>query len=354
MDDSIFQFDANSWQGNVKISEHDQQASLVSVIVPMYNEIDNVLLMYEELTQAMLLQSRQYEIVIVDDGSLDGTVDRLKEIAKKDNRVKLVLLRRNFGQTAAMQAGIEYASGEYLVTIDGDLQNDPADIPMMLDHLDEGYDLIHGWRRDRKDKLISRKIPSRVANWLISKVTGFPINDLGCTLKAMRAEVANELELYGEMHRFIPILAHKIGAKSREVVTHHRARQHGTTKYGIGRTFRVVFDLITIKFMLSYFASPMKLFGKLGGLVGLAGFISLFAAGMMKVFGAIDLTGNPLLLMGVLSIILSAQFFSLGVIGEVCARIYYSHPTNSNFHVRKLVNLEPQKDSSQTQTRQVA
>ncbi len=244
-----------------------------------------------------------------------------------------------------MQAGIQNAHGEFLVTIDGDLQNDPRDIPMMLDKIDEGFDLVHGWRKDRKDHLISRKIPSRIANWLISKVTEFEIHDLGCTLKAMRAEIASQIELYGEMHRFIPILAHQLGARSVEVVTNHRPRQFGETKYGIGRTFRVVLDLITVKFMLKYFSSPMKLFGKLGLWVGGTGACSIIAAVIMKLLHATDMTGNPFLLLGILSTILSVQFFSLGLIGEVCARIYYSNEHRTNYQIRERVNFEsPQPD----------
>lgn len=314
---------------------------LVSVIVPIFNELENVGLMYDELTEAMQSQHRPYELVLVDDGSRDGTTEQLQKIAACDERVKLVLFRRNYGQTAAMHAGIQNANGEYLVTIDGDLQNDPHDIPMMLEKLDAGFDLVHGWRKDRKDKLLSRKIPSRIANWLISKVTEFPIHDLGCTLKAMRADIAQQIELYGEMHRFIPILAHQLGAKSIEVVTNHRARQFGETKYGIGRTFRVVLDLITVKYMLKYFSSPMKLFGKLGLWVGGAGVLATASAFAMKIFAGTDMTGNPLLLLGILATILSVQFFSLGLIGEVCARIYYTSEHRTNYQVRELVNFDP-------------
>ena len=313
---------------------------LVSIIVPVFNEIDNVELMYNELIEAMQSQPRPFELVVVDDGSRDGTTDRLHEIAVVDERVKLVIFRRNYGQTAAMQAGIQNANGEYLVTIDGDLQNDPVDIPMMLEKLDEGYDLVHGWRKDRKDHLLSRKIPSRIANWLISKVTDFPIHDLGCTLKAMRREIAKQIELYGEMHRFIPILAHQLGARSIEVVTNHRPRQFGETKYGIGRTFRVLLDLITVKYMIKYFASPMKLFGKLGLWVSGAGFASCLAAIGMKAIAGTDMTGNPFLLLGILATILSVQFFSLGLIGEVCARIYYTSEHRNNYQVRQLVNFQ--------------
>ena len=317
-----------------------QTKKLVSVIVPFFNECENVEPMYLELVAALEQQERPFELVFVDDGSRDGTTKGLEAIASGDHRVKLILFRRNYGQTAAMQAGIQNSNGEYLVTIDGDLQNDPRDIAMMLDKLDEGYDLVHGWRKNRKDKLVSRKVPSRIANWLISRLTDFPINDLGCTLKAIRAEIAQQIELYGEMHRFIPILANQLGARSIEVVTNHRARQFGETKYGIGRTFRVILDLITVKYMIKYFASPMKLFGKLGLWMSGLGICSLFASAAMKLIGGFDLTGNPLLLLGILSTILSVQFFSLGLIGEVCARIYYSSGKRTNYQVREFVNFE--------------
>ena len=313
---------------------------LVSVIVPVFNELENVELMYNELVEAMHSQPRPFELVLVDDGSRDGTTERLHEIAANDERVKLVVFRRNYGQTAAMHAGIQNANGQYLVTIDGDLQNDPNDIPMMLDKLEEGFDLVHGWRKDRKDHLLSRRIPSRIANWLISKVTEFPIHDLGCTLKVIRREIACQIELYGEMHRFIPILAHELGARSVEVVTNHRARQFGETKYGIGRTFRVVLDLITVKYMIKYFASPMKLFGKLGLWIGGTGMISCLVAIAMKVIAQTDMTGNPFLLLGILATILSVQFFSLGLIGEVCARIYYTSEHRTNYQVREMVNFD--------------
>lgn len=316
-----------------------QSPTLVSIVVPIFNEVDNVRLMYEEIVEAMIEQPRPFELLFVDDGSQDGTTDVLRKLAA-DPRVKLLLFRRNYGQTAAMQAGIQNAHGQYVVTIDGDLQNDPRDIPKMLDHLDEGYDLVHGWRKDRQDNLLSRKIPSRIANWLISRVTEFPIHDLGCTLKAMRSNIARQIELYGEMHRFIPILADQLGARSIEVVTNHRARQFGHTKYGIGRTLRVILDLLTVRYVTKYFASPMKLFGNLGFIVGGLGFCSTIAAVAMKLIGGVDMTGNPMLLLGIVSTILSVQFFSLGLIGEVCARIYFSSNDRTNYQIRERVNFD--------------
>ena len=325
--------------------ETETTSATVSVVVPVFNELENAPLIYDELTTVMQESGREYELIFVDDGSIDGTVQSLQELADRDPKVKLVLFRRNYGQSAAMLAGMQHANSDYVVTIDGDLQNDPRDIPMMLRHLDEGYDLVHGWRKNRQDKLLNRKIPSKIANWLISKTTRFPIHDLGCTLKAIRCEIASQIELYGEMHRFIPILAHQLGAKSIEVVTNHRARQFGETKYGIGRTFRVLLDLMTVKFILSYLSSPMKLFGKLGLWVTTAGSASLATSVLMRLFAGIDMTGNPLLLLGTISIILGVQFFSLGLIGEMCVRIYYANEKNSPYQVRSLVNFADVKST---------
>jgi glycosyltransferase involved in cell wall biosynthesis len=316
----------------------------VSVIVPIHNEIENLEPLYAELVAALEAQDRSFELIWVDDGSTDGSVEEMCRIAQRDRRLKLLLLRRNFGQTAAMHAGIQNADGQYIVTIDGDLQNDPRDIPAMLDRLDQGFDLVHGWRKQRHDHWLSRKLPSRLANALISRVTRFPIHDLGCTLKAVRAEIARDLELYGEMHRFIPILAHQLGARCCEMETHHRPRRFGTTKYGLGRTLRVVLDLMTVRYMQKYFASPMKLMGSLGCLCLLASFVSLMAAVGMKIWGAVDMTGNPLLLLSVLAVMLGAQFFSLGLLAEVCARIYFRNGPRRTYEVRDSVNFQRRDD----------
>ena len=312
----------------------------VSVVVPVFNEVDNVLLLHGQLVEALRELNRPFEILFVDDGSTDGTVERLRELAALDRSVKVVRFRRNFGQTAAMHAGLQHATGDVIVTLDGDLQNEPGDIPMMVRKLEEGYDLVHGWRKDRHDALVSRKIPSRIANWLISRTTRFPIHDLGCTLKALRREIAQELELYGEMHRFIPILAHARGARCVEVVTRHHARRFGQTKYGIGRTVRVVLDLITVKYMLDYFASPMKLFGKFGLMCGAVGMFAAVATVLMKLIGGVDMTGNALSLLTVLSMLGSVQFLSLGLLGEVNARIYYASQPKQNFAIRELINFD--------------
>lgn len=313
----------------------------VSIVVPIYNEYENLPLLYEQLAGVLDALDRSCEILLVDDGSTDGSDQRLRELADRDERVKVVQFRRNCGQTAAMHAGLQLAEGDVIVTLDGDLQNDPRDIQMMLEKIDQGYDLVHGWRKDRQDAWLNRRLPSRLANWLISRVTRFPIRDLGCTLKAIRRDIAQELELYGEMHRFIPILAHARGARCVEVVTRHHARQFGRTKYGISRTFRVILDLITVKYLLSYFASPMKLFGAIGlaatslALLALAGTIG------MKVLYSVDMTGNPLLLLSVCGMVAGIQFFSLGLLGEVAARIYYRGADRQHYAVRELINFEP-------------
>jgi glycosyltransferase involved in cell wall biosynthesis len=312
----------------------------VSLIVPMYNERENVALLYQQFKDLLPKIPEPVEIIFVDDGSKDGTAEQLDALSAQDSRVKIVRFRRNFGQTAAMQAGIQHASHAIVVTLDGDLQNDPDDIPMMIAKLGEGYDLIHGWRKDRQDTFINRKLPSRIANWLISYTTGFPIHDLGCTLKVIRREIAQELELYGEMHRFIPILAHARGARCAEVVVKHHPRRFGTTKYGISRTVRVVLDLITVKYMLDYFSSPMKLLGRFG-LASLAiGLFSFIGTIAMKYMAGVDMTGNPLLLLSVLSSLLGVQFMGLGLLGEVNARIYYATQSKQNYAVRELVNFE--------------
>ncbi|MGB6042524.1 MAG: glycosyltransferase family 2 protein [Pirellulales bacterium] len=309
----------------------------LSVVVPIYNEVENVSLCYRELTPVLQGLGLEYEILFVDDGSRDGSTERLEQLVRCDARVKLVQLRRNFGQTAAMSAGMETACGDTIITIDGDLQNDPADIPMMLQKLQEGYDLVYGWRKVRKDAFLNRRLPSKIANWLIAKVTGFPVHDLGCTLKVMRREIAEELSMYGEMHRFIPILAHWEGARSVEVVTRHRPRQFGQTKYGIWRTFRVVLDLVTVKYMIRYAVSPMRLFGAMGLLASAAGMGSGLAVVAMKAFGGVDMTGNPLLLAAVFASTVGVQFFVLGLLGEVTSRIYHECQGKKPYRVRRIV-----------------
>ncbi|MBX7167876.1 MAG: glycosyltransferase [Pirellulales bacterium] len=314
----------------------------LSVVVPIYNERENIRRLYDALQAVLVPMGCNYEMVLVDDGSTDGSSEQLQALAEHDPTVKIVLFRRNYGQTAAMHAGIQMATGDVIVTMDADLQNDPSDIPMLLARLNEGYDLIHGWRRHRQDGLVLRKIPSKIANWLISRVTRFPVHDLGCTLKAMRREIAQELQLYGEMHRFIPILAAWRGARCLEVETKHHPRRYGQSKYGISRTLRVVLDLITVKYLISYLSSPMRLFGGIGmASTGLA--IASGAATIgMKIGMGQDMTDNPLLLLSTLLIMVSLQFFVLGMLGEVGVRTYYESQGAQPYAIRELINFEPE------------
>lgn len=312
----------------------------VSVVVPVYNERENVRPLYEALLAVLPTLGRPYEILFVDDGSTDGTDRQLRLLAERDAAVRIVQFRRNFGQTAAMNAGLRLAEGDVIVTLDGDLQNDPADIPLLLSKLDEGYDLVHGWRKDRQDALLHRRIPSKIANWLISKATRFPVRDLGCTLKAIRREIAQELQLYGEMHRFIPILAHWRGARCVEVVTRHHPRRAGRSKYGLSRTVRVILDLMTVVYLVQYLNSPMKLFGLIGLGCGAIGTASGMATLGMRLFRGIDMTGNPLLLLTALSLLMSLQFFVCGLLGELCVRIYYQGQNREPYAIRELVNFE--------------
>lgn len=308
---------------------------VVSVVIPVRDEQENALPQYEQLSAALASSQRPYELLFVDDGSRDATLARLKDLSSRDPRVRVLALRRNFGQSAAMLAGIEAARGEVVVTIDGDLQNDARDIPMMLDKLEEGYDVVHGWRKSRQDAWLHRKLPSRIANWIISKVTGFPIHDLGCTLKAIRTEIAQEIELYGEMHRFIPILAHARGARCIEVATRHHPRVHGKTKYGLSRTMRVILDLCTVTFLLQFAASPMKLFGRFAVACIVGAFASEVAAAAMKLGWGIDVTGNPLFVIGAVAFLAGVQLLGCGLIAEVCTRIYYSHGARRPYAVRE-------------------
>ncbi|RMG39408.1 MAG: glycosyltransferase [Planctomycetota bacterium] len=305
----------------------------VTIVVPVYNEQESVRPLYEEVARVFAEREERVEILFVDDGSTDGTAEELRRIIAADDRVRVIWLRGNFGQTAAMDAGIRAARGRVVVTMDGDLQNDPADIPEMLALIDQGYDLVHGWRKDRKDRFVTRILPSRIANWLIARVTGFPVHDLGCTLKAIRREVAQELSLYGEMHRFIPILAHWRGARCIEMVTHHRPRRFGTSKYGLSRTLRVLLDLITVKFLISYTKSPMRLFGGIGLACAGFSFVSGAATVTMKV-GGTDMTGNPLLLLTVFAGLASIQFFSIGMLGELMMRTYYESQDHRPYAIR--------------------
>ncbi len=312
----------------------------ISVIVPVFNERENVSILADRLVQVLAGIGDNWEIIFVDDGSTDGTLDVLASLATSDSRLKIIQFRRNFGQTAALWAGILASTKGYLVTLDGDLQNDPADIPKLINKLDDGYDIVHGWRKERNDPFLSRRLPSLIANWLIRKICGETVHDLGCSLRAMRREIALELELYGEMHRFLPILAHWRGAKAAEVVVRHFPRRFGRSKYGLDRTIRVLLDLLTVKFILDYFPSPMKLFGLAGLACAAVGIGAAITSVGMKLFGGMDMTGTPFLLIAVFSVMVGMQLLSLGLLGEVCVRIYYAGQGRQSFAIRTRVNFQ--------------
>jgi glycosyltransferase involved in cell wall biosynthesis len=306
----------------------------LSVVIPVYNEEESLPRLLEELHAALAGTGLTYELVLVDDGSRDRSFEVLKAAAGTDPALHVVRFRRNFGQTAALQAGIDVARGRRVVLMDADLQNDPRDIPAMLAQLDAGYDLVAGWRADRKDTFINRRLPSMIANWIIGRVTGVRLHDYGCTLKAMEAEVAKSLRLYGEMHRFIPAIANWTGVRLVELKVNHRARVFGTTKYGIGRTLRVVLDLITVRFMQQYLVKPMQVFGLGGLLAGGVGFaICAWLAFERLVFGS-PLADRPLLLLGALLIMVGVQLVSLGLVADLLARTYHEAQGKRAYHVR--------------------
>jgi glycosyltransferase involved in cell wall biosynthesis len=313
----------------------------LSVVVPVYNEEESAPHLVRELHRALDETELSWELVMVDDGSKDRSFEVISELAKDDHHLVCVRFRRNFGQTAAMQAGIDHARGKVIVLMDADLQNDPADIPMLLQKLDEGYDLVAGWRAARKDPFINRRLPSMIANWIIGRTTGVRLHDYGCSLKAIRREVAKELKLYGEMHRFIPALASLVGARIVEMKVHHRARQFGASKYGIGRTLRVILDLITVRFQQSYRVKPMQVFG-LGGLASFfLGLLICAALTADKLANGAPLASRPLLLLGVLLVVVGVQLLSLGLIADLLARTYFESQGRPSYHVRDVVSTSP-------------
>jgi glycosyltransferase involved in cell wall biosynthesis len=311
-----------------------------SIVVPIYNEENNISELYQAITSVLDRTVQDYEIILVDDGSTDGSFSALKSIAAQDQRVKVIRFRRNFGQTAAMSAGFDVAAGDIIIPMDGDLQNDPADIPRLIDKLHDGYDVISGWRNDRKDTFITRKIPSILANALISWLTGVHLHDYGCTLKAYRREVLDGINLYGEMHRFVPALASQVGAKVAELPVNHRPRLHGTSKYGISRTLRVILDLMTVKFLLTYSTKPIQLFGRWGVYTLLAGLGSGGMTIYMKVFEHFSMNRNPLLILTAFLMFMGIQFIVMGLLGELNARTYYEAQGKPIYVVRDRINLD--------------
>ncbi|MBD2325948.1 glycosyltransferase [Alkalinema sp. FACHB-956] len=311
----------------------------LSIVVPIYNEAESLPFLLDAIAQSLVDSGLTYELICVDDGSKDGSDQILKQQAADRPQLRVVILRRNYGQTAAIAAGFKYAQGKVVVTLDGDLQNDPADIPMLWNKLHEGYDLVSGWRKDRQDKALTRVLPSKIANWLIGQVTGVKLHDYGCSLKAYRSELVADLNLYGELHRFLPALAFIEGARITEVPVRHHARRYGHSKYGLDRTFRVVMDLLTISFMRKFLTRPMHVFG-LFGLIALVMGILLggYLAYVKIVFGE-DIGQRPLLTLTVLLLISGLQLFSFGLLAELGMRTYHESQGRPIYRVREVIGI---------------
>ena len=308
----------------------------VSVVIPLYNEEENVQELYSSLQGVLKTIETEYEMLFIDDGSTDKTLSMLEQIQSEDTNVIVLSLRRNFGQTAAFAAGFDYSRGDIIITMDGDLQNDPNDIPKLLS-LIKDYDLVSGWRKKRKDPFLSRRLPSIIANLLISKVTGVNLHDYGCSLKAYRREVIKNLKLYGEMHRFIPAVASWYGVRIAEIETAHHPRQRGKSKYGISRTMKVVLDLITVKFLQSFSTKPLQFFGPIGILSGIFGFLISLYLSVEKILSGKDIGGRPLLLLGVLLIIVGIQFIGMGLLGEMMVRVYHETQKKPIYVIKKVI-----------------
>ena len=312
----------------------------ISIVVPLFNEEQNVRLLHEAVNSAMKKAHIVYELICINDGSSDGTGKLLAELAAEDNMVKVINFRRNYGQTAAMMAGIDHASYDVVVPMDGDLQNDPADIPMLLDKLEKGFSVVSGWRKNRKDAALKRNLPSRVANWLISKVSGVSLHDYGCTLKAYRKDVLEGVNLYGEMHRFVPIFASQQGGTIAEVVVHHNARQFGESKYGMGRVLKVVLDLMVVKFLTDFHSKPIYVFGGFGlfciGLSMLSGIYALY----LRLFEATAFISTPLPLLVVMTFVVGILSIFLGLLAELLIRIYFEAQGKRAYYIRNVVNFD--------------
>jgi glycosyltransferase involved in cell wall biosynthesis len=310
---------------------------LVSVVVPVYNEQDNVGPLLDGLKDALEGLGRPYELIVVDDGSTDQTIARLREALVHFPTLRVVRLRSNFGQSAALAAGFDLARGELIVTMDGDRQNDPADIPRLLDKLKDGYDVVSGWRHHRQDALWSRRVPSRLANGLISWITGVRLHDYGCALKVYRREILRDIQLYGEMHRFLPALARWVGASVGEVPVGHWPRRSGRSKYGLGRTVRVLLDLLTVKFLMRYSTRPIQIFGLFGGVLGGGGALLAAVLSYQRIVQGVPLANRPILLLAILLVLVGFQFVSIGLLGEMLARTYHESQRKPVYIVREIL-----------------
>ena len=328
----------------------EQQSLEISVVVPLLNEQDNIAPLYEQITET-LTDKYNYEIIFIDDGSEDNSLDVLTELQKNDTRVRIIVFRRNFGQTAALSAGFDYARGEIIFAIDADLQNDPADIPRMIDKLNEGFDVVSGWRKKRHDNAVTRLLPSLMANWLISVITGVRLHDFGCTLKAYRRQVLTQINLYGEMHRFIPALASWGGAKICEMVVNHRPRTAGVAKYGLGRIWKVILDLITVKFLGSFSTKPIYIFGGMGLASALAAMFSGLVVLYQKFFSGLAMNRNPLLVLTAMLITAMIQFILMGLLAELLVRTYHESQNRSTYVIKEIIESQDSIGEKNEQSR---
>jgi glycosyltransferase involved in cell wall biosynthesis len=324
---------------------HLRVAPRLSVVVLVYNEVESLAPLHEELIGVLEPLDISYEVIYIDDGSTDGSTERLSQLASTDTHVRLVSFRRNFGQTAAVQAGIDHSRGEILVFLDGDLQNDPHDIPRLLEKIDEGYDVVSGWRKERQDDFM-RVVPSKIANWIIARATGVPLHDFGCTLKAYHREVIQDVKLYGEMHRFIPVYASWVGARITELAVHHRHRMFGSSKYSLSRTSRVMLDLITLKLLGTYSTKPIYFFGFAAfGLWALALILAAIAIVQKFLPPYPYAQDNPLLLIAVFLGIVGVQFILMGLLAELSIRTYHESQAKTTYVVREIIERSPRKEA---------
>ena len=312
----------------------------LSIIIPAYNEEENISILYKETIDACDKLQKSYEIIFVDDGSKDNTFQLMKELNRNDSKVKVIRLRKNFGQTAALSAGFDRAKGTTIITMDADLQNDPADIHLLLEKMNEGFDLVSGWRAKRKDKFLSRTLPSRIANRLISLITGVKLHDYGCTLKAFRKDVIKNMKLYGELHRFIPAIASTIGVNIAEVRVNHRPRLRGKSNYTIFRFFKVILDLLTVKFLLSYSTRPLQIFGFFGLISGATGGILLIYLAYLRLIVLEPISNRPLLFVSILLVIVGIQFITIGLLAEIMVRAYHESVDKKIYFIREIIDSE--------------
>jgi len=316
----------------------------LSIVIPVYNEAANLPGLHEEISAACQGLEKAYEILFVDDGSQDGTLTVCKQLFEKDPQIRIIQLRKNFGQTAALSAGFDHARGEIIITLDADLQNDPNDFGLLIEKIEEGYDLVSGWRVKRKDRFVTRRLPSIMANWLISKMTGVKLHDYGCTLKAFKREIIKHIKLYGELHRFIPAIASNMGVSIAEVKVNHRKRRHGKSKYSVWRFPKVILDLLTVKFLLSYSTRPLQIFGILGMISGIIGGVIGLWLAYVRLIRLEGISGRPLLFLAILLIVIGIQFITLGLLAEIMVRAYHESTEKRIYFIRNIIQADSGED----------